>query len=282
MDSQEHDIIEEMTKEVYARFGSAYFFSECVHKGLCNLFALLSFRSKSDITAPRFEEKLNQAFSLTLGQIAEKVRPLLPDTLQTDLDKAIKRRNYLAHHFWFERCHLMPSLEGLEELRSELIDIAALFRKLNHDIENFLQPKLSAYGIDDALTQLFLDEVMAGKPMDSLPNKRYPKKQERIVRAWNIRSEDGKLTIIFESDDGILWQLCDVGLGWSVYDKPEPGWEIDEKLQKYLPATMNPRPQISEPWNYSFQLSAKAVFWVARKKDEPIFRCGIKTNSAGG
>jgi hypothetical protein len=282
MDSQEYNIMEEMTKEVYAHFGSAYFFSECVHKGLCNLYALLSFWDKSDITAPRLEEKLKQAYSLTLGQIANKAKPYLPDTLQSDLDKAIEHRNYLAHHFWFERCHLMPSLEGLEELRSELIDLANLFRKLDHDIEDFLQPKFNAYGIDEKLIQLSLNEVMAGKPMDPLPNKRYPKKQERIMRAWNVKGEDGKFTIIFESDDGILWQLCDVGLGWSAYDKPEPGWEIDKKLQKYLPATINPRPQISEPWNYAFQLSAKSVFWIARKKDEPMFRCGIRSNSAGG
>jgi hypothetical protein len=282
MVSQEYDIIEEMTKEVYAFFGRAYFLSECVHRGLCNLYALLSFRSKSDITGPRLEEKLKQAFSLTLGQIAEKARPFLPETIQIELDKAIERRNYLAHHFWFERCHLMPSPEGLEELRSELIELANLFRKLDQDIENFLEPKFRVYGIDDTLIQLCLDDVMKGKPMDPLPDKRYPKKQERIVRAWNIRHEDGKMTIIFESDDGILWQLCDVGLGWSIYQKPESTWEIEKKLAKYLPATINPRPQISEPWNYSFQLSAKAVFWVARKPDEPTFRCGIRSNSAGG
>src|SRR5258706_981939 len=261
MDSNEYDNIGEMTKEVYAHFGSAYYFSECVHKGLCTLYALLTFRDKSDITAPRLEEKLKQAYSLTLGQIAGKAKPYLPDNLQADLDIVIERRNYLAHHFWFERIHLMPSLEGLEELRSELIGLANTFRKLNDDIEDFIQPKFNAYGIDDKLIQLALNEVTAGKPIDSLPNKRYPKKQERIVKAWNVKGEDGGLIIIFESDDGNLWQLCDVGLGWSAYDKREPNWEIDKKLQKYLPATIHPRPSINEPWNYTFQLSANVVFW---------------------
>jgi hypothetical protein len=281
MDNEENDIIEELTKEVYARFGSAYYFSECVHKGLCNLFSILSFRSMSDIIAPRLEEKLKQSFSLTLGQISEKARPLLPEAIQIELDKAIERRNYLAHYFWFERCHLLSSLKGLEEVRVELIDMANLFRNLDNEIEELFQSKLRSYGIDDKFIQPFLDDVKAGKPMDPLPNKRYPKKQERIVRAWNIKGESGKVIIIFESEDGLLWQLCDVGLGWSIYDKSEPSWEIDQKLQKYLPATFNPRPQISEPWNYSFLLSSKVSFWVSRKQGESIFKCGIKNNQAG-
>ena len=75
------DIMEELSKEVYAHFGSAYFFSECLHRGLCNVFAMLTFRSKSDITGPRLEEKLKQVYSLTLGQISEKAKPLLPRSL---------------------------------------------------------------------------------------------------------------------------------------------------------------------------------------------------------
>ena len=276
MDIEENEITEEMTKEVYARFGSAYYFSECVHRGLCNVYSLLSFRSMSDITAPRFQEKIKQSFSLTLGQISEKARPLLPDTIQVELDKAVEHRNYLAHYFWFERCHLFFSIKGLEELRLELISLANLFRSLDEDIQEFFLSKLKIYGIDEKLIQPFLDEVRTGKPPDPLPNKRYPKKQETIVRAWNIKREGGNLIMIFESEDGLLWQLCDVGLGWSNYDKPEPNWEIDEKLQKYLPATFNPRPQISEPWNYSFPLSLKAAFCVTRKNGESIPKYSIR------
>jgi len=57
----------ELIKEVYARFGLAYYESECLHKELCIVHAIASFRSKSDITCPRLEEKLSYAFSLTLG-----------------------------------------------------------------------------------------------------------------------------------------------------------------------------------------------------------------------
>lgn len=64
--------IGELIKEVYAKFGLAYYHSECLHRGLCNIQALLSFNDRSDITRPRIEEKLEYVYSLTLGQVKEE------------------------------------------------------------------------------------------------------------------------------------------------------------------------------------------------------------------
>jgi len=73
-----------------------------------------------------------------------------------------------------------------------------------------------------------------------------------------------------------LWQLSDVGLGWSKFAKPESHWKVNKKFQKYLPANINPRPLINDSWNYEFQLVKGAVFWVNRGKREKSYTWGIK------
>ena len=78
---------EELIKEVFAQFGAAYCHSEVLHRGLCIVYALATFDKAEDVTRPRIEEKLSIAFSLTLGQIVEKTKVLLPSGLQQRLDR---------------------------------------------------------------------------------------------------------------------------------------------------------------------------------------------------
>jgi hypothetical protein len=89
---------EEEVKEVYARFGLAYYFSEVLHRGLCNAYALAPFESEEDVNRLRIEERLDLAWSTTLGQIAQHMEETgLPEDLIDRLGKAVDKRNSLAH-----------------------------------------------------------------------------------------------------------------------------------------------------------------------------------------
>jgi len=268
--------LEELTKEVFARFGAAYYHSEVLHRGLCNVYALMTFESADIITRPRVEEKLVRAYSLTLGRIIEETKSLLPTELQPRLEIALEKRNYLAHYFWYDRCHLMYSEQGLLEMRKELLELSDLFVELDENIAEYLKPKQEAFGITDELVQQSFDELIAGELEEEPLIQRSPKKQERIAAVWDAEVAANQLAQIFETDDGCLWQLCDVGLGWACFEKPAPDWRINATIQQYLPATVNPRPPISEPWNYEFKLAKGAVLWVKRGKRERSYTWGIK------
>jgi hypothetical protein len=54
-------------KEVYARFGLAYYMAEVVHRGLCNLCCASRTPKDGPIIGPRVEEHLRTAFETTLG-----------------------------------------------------------------------------------------------------------------------------------------------------------------------------------------------------------------------
>ena len=270
---------EDLIKEVFAQFGAAYYHSEVLHRGLCNIYALATFDKAEDITRPRIEEKLALAFSLTLGQIVEKTKGLFPSDLQWRLEVALDKRNYLAHHFWFERNPLMFSEPGLLELREELLELADLFSELDEAITEYFKPKRQAMGVTNELIQESFDKLIAGEPDEPLISQRLLKKQERVVRVWDVKVGDNLIAQVFETEDSCLWQLCDVGLGWTCFEKPAPDWTINERLQKYLPSNFNPRPPITEPWNYEFNLAKGAVLWVKRGKRERSYTWGIKTPS---
>lgn len=181
------DILEELIKEVFANFGSAYYHSEVLHKGLCNVYVLMTFEKITDITRLRIEEKFVRAFSLTLGQIIEETKNLLPNELQNRLKVALNKRNYLAHQFWFERSHLMYNEEGLLEMRQELLELSYLFSQLDEDITESLKPKREAFGIADEIIEKSLSRLLAGEVEEPLISQRSPKKQERVVRIWDVK-----------------------------------------------------------------------------------------------
>src|SRR5437867_12258502 len=97
---KDYDEMEELTKEVYSHFGLTYYFSECLHRQLCNMYILSGFRDRNQITQLRIKEKMKYAYSLTLGQVADLVLEFIPLELQPKLSDLVEKRNFLAHHFW--------------------------------------------------------------------------------------------------------------------------------------------------------------------------------------
>lgn len=266
----------DLIRELYARYGLAYYNSECLHKELCNTFAVVTFQKTEDVTRPRLEEKLSHAYSLPLGPLVEALREYLPTDLYIELNQIVDMRNFLAHHFWFERAHLMFTESGIIKMLEELDSYSLDFHRLDEKVSTYFGPKNQALGLTEELFQLALNECKGGKPMDPLPEKRKLKKQEQIVKAWECSDSDGTKSLFFQTDDGCLWQLCDVGLGWTHFESIRPEWELHPIINKYLPANINPRPKDANPWNYKFQLAHGASFWVRRGERVRSFKWGIK------
>lgn len=274
----QEDVDEEKIKEMFAHFGRAYYFSECLHKELANYHAIVDFQSSSHITRPRVEEKLQLAFSLTLGQLFDQLRDRFPIEMQDALSVAIEKRNFLAHHFWFERSYLMFSLDGVSQMIQELEGMSGLFTKVDKQVSVFTKSKHEQMGITDEVLQYAFEEAKAGKPLEPFPDFRKIKKQERIVNAWEVTLQNGNKPLIFESEDGCLWQLCEVGLGWTYCEK-KANWKIKAEIQHYLPANINPRPKGIKPWDYHFNLSKAAIFWVKPGRKPKTFLWGVKQAS---
>lgn len=269
-----------LIRELYARFGLAYYSSECLHKELCNTLAIVTFQKTEDVTKPRLEEKLSYAYSLSLGSVVEALRKYLSEDFSEDfyieLNQIVDKRNFLAHFFWFERAHLMFTKSGILKMIEELDAYYLDFHKLDKKVDTYFGFKKKVWGLTEELLQSALDECIAGKPMDPLPEKRKLKKQERLVKVWEWSDLDGPKALFFETDDGCLWQLCDVGLGWTDFESIQPEWQLHPIINKYLPANINPRPKVTKSWNYEFLLAHGMALWVRRGERPRSFMYGIK------
>lgn len=271
-------------RELYASFGLAYYQSECLHRELCMAFAWSGLPSRNLITRPRVEEQLAQAYSLTLGTVVTKLNGILPDELYSELEIVVEKRNFLAHHFWFDRSHLMDSDEQLQQLIVELDGYTELFDQFYSKVFAWAEPRWQELGINDELTQDKLNLLQAGESEEPLPDKRSVKelnkklnKRQCLIRVWELTVEEQQ-PLVFELADGSLWQLSDVGLGWTRFQKKDSGWVEHPKISPHLPANIFPRPKTTAPWDYEFTLANGAVLWIKPGHLAQTFLWGVRTH----
>jgi hypothetical protein len=270
---------EELTKEVYARFGLAYYYSECLHRELGNTYSILTFKEPSHLTTYRAEEKMAYAYSLTMGKLVDELKDLLSEDLYKSLDLAVEKRNFLAHHFWYERIYKMDTEDGALGLINELTELANLFNELDEEVQVYFSRRWEEFGVTPDLLKSTLEQMIASEePVPALPKNRKLQKVEEVVNAWNVLiNKDGTTTLIFQTADGCLWQLCEVGLGWTRFSQVNSDWKVNEKIQKFLPRKINPRPKNSQPWNYEIDFGNGAFMWVKKNETENSFKWGIRT-----
>jgi hypothetical protein len=280
--------IEDLMREMYARFGLAYYYSEVLHRVLCIILAMSNLPRKDMITRRRVEEHLVNAFSMTLGQVITELAGRIPAEYSTRLEEVLEKRNFLDHHFWFDRAQLMFRAENIQQLIEELDGYAAIFSRLDEETTAWSHKRQNELGITDDILQASIALILSGKGMEPLPDKdavkkrtKKIKKKQRLVRVWEFDLPDGGKPLVFEMQDGTLWQLCDVGLGWTRFENTEPHWVEHPAVKPYLPVDITPRPKDAKPWEYEFSLKAGAVLWVRPGKRPKTFQWGIRRNHRG-
>ena len=212
--------IDDLVREMYARFGLAYYHSEVLHRGLCIILAMSNLPRRELITRPRVEEQLAHAFSLTLGGVITELAGKIPGEYSTKLDQVREKRNYLAHHFWFDRAHLMFRTDQIRQLIDELDSYTEIFNRLDEETSRWFQDRRHELGLTDEMLQDSLARILSGEGEEPLPGKevvkdreRKLKRKQRLVRVWEFDLPEGGKPLVFEMQNGTLWQLCDAGLG---------------------------------------------------------------------
>jgi uncharacterized protein YutE (UPF0331/DUF86 family) len=252
----------ELRRDLFARFGLAYYHSECLHRELCIMFTCSELPPPSLITQSRVEELMSRAFSLTLGEVVLKLEGVLPDELWKNVRAALERRNFLAHHFWFERVHLMFNVRDTRLLIAQLDDDIQLYDTLDTRVSEYSRTILATLGVTAEMQADSLNRVIAGEDDDPLPDKqaireldRRLRGKQRLVRVWEFKLEEGGRPLIFELADGSLWQLSDVGLGFTRFQEIDKVWIENSAIKQYLPADIQLRPKTDRPWKYEWNLA---------------------------
>ena len=259
----------EFVRELFARFGLAYYHSEVLHRGLCIIRAMSGLPRRDLVTRPMVEERLAEAFSLTLGDVIHSLVGNIPDHFARELREAVEARNFLAHRFWFERMHPMSRAAEVQRLIAELDEYRELFSSLDEQMYRWFKPRLHELGVTDDVISEATARLLSGHAEEALRGKntvmelkKKLKHSQRLVRVWEFTLPDGLKPLIFETQEGSLWQLCDLGLGWTRFDRVQPDWIEHPAIKPYLPADIIPRPKGAKPWDYEFRLGQGAVSYT--------------------
>ncbi len=214
------------------------------------------------MTRPRLEEKIAYSYFQTFGQLVHELEAEVPKDLFRKLTTVCEKRNYLAHRFWFEQAGSMTTATGIGEMIAMLGEMQDQFEKVDSEVEELYVPKLHEIGVTNEDLQESFEKVLRNEDTNQSLSQRDLRKQESLVRVWQIGMTKDSHVLVFETKDGCLWQLCDVGLGWTNVTKPESEWQENEQIARYLPANTNPRPDKTQPWSYDLLLGNKAAILV--------------------
>jgi hypothetical protein len=96
-----------------------------------------------------------------------------------------------------------------------------------------------------------------------------------LIAAWKVATADDRQAVVFQEEAGDLWQLCDVGLGWTVFKEIGTDWTPEPTIQMHLPALVKARPETAGPWRYNLQIGPTAVIEVYPGKLPGTFRWSV-------
>ncbi|MDB5048947.1 MAG: hypothetical protein JWO30_2018 [Fibrobacteres bacterium] len=272
---EESTDINDLMYELHACFGMTYFASECLHRELCNYYMVKMASLSPGMTRKRLEEIYTTAESMTLGKIADAVKPLIEPAIAEQLEPAIEKRNYIAHYFWYEKIPLLRTAGGIENAINQLNEYRTTFAQLDEEIQVHTIQLASQAGVTEEDFQKSLEEVFFGNPDKIEKPSRPINKVEAIINIYDVEAENGGSYLVFETEDKLYWQLCDVGLGWTSFSQSNPGWKINAILKDYTPCVIITRPKM-EKWNYELDLGNKVRLCVKMKTDERAFKWWIK------
>ena len=106
MMNREHiDPDSEQIREVYARFGVAIYYAQCLERQLAIILATKYGPGPTRISQSDFDRIIDDLFSKTLGQLVSEIRRAaeLSDDEGERLKKALEKRNWLAHRYFWDR-----------------------------------------------------------------------------------------------------------------------------------------------------------------------------------
>jgi len=123
-------------REVYAHFGLAMYLLQCVERGIAIVLTTEYGPGIRKITRSQYDELLQSLFKQTLGTLIARLRRVttLPNDFEARLRDVLETRNWLTHHYFWERAGKFMTQQGreamlqeLEEIRRRLEEIDAYF-----------------------------------------------------------------------------------------------------------------------------------------------------------
>jgi hypothetical protein len=152
-----------MSREVYALFGLAMYRCQVLETGLVNHLIALRLRDGPVMYRGQVEGVEAIFHGRTMGtNVTEICRRLsVSEALATELQEAVKTRNWLAHWYFWERANAFVTQEGKQEMMAELRDeVHPRLLEIKKHLEEETFAIMEQYGMSREVVQVEFDRLM--------------------------------------------------------------------------------------------------------------------------
>jgi hypothetical protein len=140
----------EQIREVYARYGLAVYHGQLVERQLAMLLATEFGPGPERITRSQFDDLLGGYFQETLGRLAQRLERLgCSQDVVGDVQACLKARNWLVHHYFWDRAAQFTKTGGRDKMIAELDRIRDDFDKLDERLTKMTLEWARAHGITE-------------------------------------------------------------------------------------------------------------------------------------
>lgn len=153
-----------LTREVFANFGLAVYASQVLEHGIVNLVVLSGLRDGRYRSVDETDAENARLFRQTLGAVKNILLTRRPDIEHLDelLIRAVRLRNFLAHHYFRERAAAFVSGAGQARMIEELGQATAFFEDVDERIKSLAMQIMEVTGLQAHLPEAMEEARQAG------------------------------------------------------------------------------------------------------------------------
>jgi len=275
-------------RDVYAHYGHAMNQAQNVEESLAILLAV-SFES-NPMTAWDYDARIAANFQANFKDLVTRFAANLRGSdhgqLLKHLEKAAKDRNELAHHYFWHKASEFFTSSGRAVMIDELSSIAERLELLDRKLSELTRETVAKRGLTkqvlDAITETEVAQLRSGAGESYRP-ERVPKTIE-IVSAYEWRTDSTvRCALVLASREGKYLILGEYGLCFGPQNIPPKQLVAKKGFGRALPASVDPRPKASVPWNYGITLANGYVLRArpGNVNGKVICHFGLRTQPKG-
>jgi len=173
----------EHIREMYARYGLAMYFAHVLETIVRHALVMAKLSTNVSATRNDYDELFSDASTSVLGRLIGSLEPFLgeDDSLVSDLALALRARNQLAHHFFWDHATDANSTSGRNHMIAESIAFSNLFNSVATRLEQMTRQQLLARHVSDSDF-----EASVSRELHALQNRPPDVDQGRCIRCDNL------------------------------------------------------------------------------------------------
>ena len=156
-------------KELYAFFGLTFYKAQVLEQGIVNLAVALQAKGICPLTVGDVLQIYERYDKKTLGSVLKAARSLtaIPESMDSDLKKALQIRNHLAHRFFVDHSEHMLTAKGCGAMLDELREMLEFLATVDEEFDKIWMAAWNALGV----TQKWFDQQFEKARRDILTDQ---------------------------------------------------------------------------------------------------------------